>query len=90
MRRAIRRSCHADDPAPLDADCRCSACRQFSRAYLHHVVKSGEIIAAMLLTAHNLTFYQDLMARLRAAIAAGRLETVAVELTAKLALEVGS
>ena len=86
----LKNARHADDPAPLDADCRCSACRQFSRAYLHHVVKSGEIIAAMLLTAHNLTFYQDLMARLRAAIAAGRLETVAVELTAKLALEVGS
>ena len=58
---------------PLDPDCACPACRQFSRAYLHHSVKSGEIIAAMLLTWHNLTFYQDLMARLRGAIAAGAL-----------------
>ena len=48
----------ADDPAPLEAGCDCPACRQFSRAYLHHVVKSGEIIAAMLLTWHNLAHYQ--------------------------------
>ena len=63
----------ADDPAPLDASCGCPACRQFSRAYLHHVVKAGEIIAAMLLTWHNLTFYQTLMADLRQAIAQSRL-----------------
>ncbi|MBA2587876.1 MAG: tRNA guanosine(34) transglycosylase Tgt [Alphaproteobacteria bacterium] len=63
----------AEDPAPLEADCRCPACRQFSRAYLHHTVKSGEIIAAMLLTWHNLTFYQDLMQGLRQAIAESRL-----------------
>lgn len=63
----------AEDQAPLDAGCRCPACRQFSKAYLHHVVKAGEIIAAMLLTWHNLTFYQDLMAQLRAAIADHRL-----------------
>jgi len=63
----------ADDPAPLDASCFCPACRQFSRAYLHHVVKSGEIIAAMLLTWHNLTYYQNLMGALRQAITEGRL-----------------
>jgi len=63
----------ADDAAPLDADCGCPACRQFSRAYLHHVVKSGEIIAAMLLTWHNLTHYQRLMEKLRQAIAESRL-----------------
>ena len=67
----------ADDPAPLDAACACPACRQFSRAYLHHTVKSGEIIAAMLLTWHNLTYYQDLMAQLRGAIAQSRLESFA-------------
>jgi queuine tRNA-ribosyltransferase len=55
----------SDDEAPLDPACGCPACRQFSRAYLHHVVKSGEIIAAILLTSHNLTFYQDLMSCLR-------------------------
>jgi queuine tRNA-ribosyltransferase len=64
----------ADDPAPLDPDCGCPACRQFSRAYLHHVVKSGEIIAAMLLTWHNLTHYQNLMGGLRQAIAESRLD----------------
>src|SRR3954471_17875698 len=63
----------ADDAAPLDADCGCPACRQFSRAYLHHVVKSGEIIAAMLLTWHNLAHYQRLMAAMRQAIAESRL-----------------
>jgi len=63
----------ADEGAPLDPDCPCPACRRFSRAYLHHVVKSGEIIAAMLLTWHNLTHYQRLMEHLRQAIAQSRL-----------------
>ena len=67
----------ADDPAPLDPACGCPACRQFSRAYLHHVVKAGEIIAAMLLTWHNLTFYQNLMTNLREAIAESRLAAFA-------------
>ena len=69
----LRNARHAEDLAPLDETCRCPACRQFSRAYLHHVVKAGEIIASMLLTRHNLSFYQDLMAGLRAAIAQGAL-----------------
>jgi queuine tRNA-ribosyltransferase len=69
----LKNARHAEDPAPIDPACGCPACRQFSRAYLHHTVKSGEIIAAMLLTWHNLQFYQDLMAGLRAAIADGRL-----------------
>ena len=67
----------AEDAAPLDPACACPACRQFSRAYLHHTVKSGEIIAAMLLTWHNLTYYQDLMGQLRGAIIEGRLESFA-------------
>jgi len=66
----------ADDEGPLDPDCNCPACRQFSRAYLHHVVKSGEIIAAMLLTWHNLVYYQDLMERLRQAIATGTVTKI--------------
>jgi queuine tRNA-ribosyltransferase len=74
----LKNARHADDGAPLDDTCRCPACRDYSRAYLHHVVKSGEIIAAMLLTAHNLTFYQDLMAGLRAAIAGGEMAQFAV------------
>jgi queuine tRNA-ribosyltransferase len=63
----------ADDPAPLDPGCDCPACRQFSRAYLHHTVKSGEIIAAMLLTWHNLSHYQRLMGEMRQAITQSRL-----------------
>ena len=63
----------SEDPAPLEAGCDCPACRQFSRAYLHHAVKSGEIIAAMLLTWHNLAHYQRLMGELRLAISRSRL-----------------
>ena len=62
-----------NDPLPLDADCGCPACRNYSRAYLHHVIKAGEIIASMLLTWHNLQYYQDLMAGLRRAIAGRNL-----------------
>ena len=75
----LRNARHADDAGPIDETCRCPACRKFSRAYLHHTVKAQEIIAAMLLTWHNLTFYQDLMAGLRAAIAEGRVQDFAVE-----------
>src|SRR5215212_3233131 len=67
----LRNARHADDPAPLDPECGCPACTGFSRAYLHHLVKSGEILASMLLTRHNLTYYADLMKALRAAIAEG-------------------
>jgi queuine tRNA-ribosyltransferase len=78
----------AEDGAPLEAECPCPACRQFSRAYLHHVVKSGEIIAAMLLTWHNLTYYQRLMNSLRQAIAESRLmEWVATYRTSRPAEE---
>ena len=69
----IRNARHRDDPRPLDPDCACPACRGYSRAYLHHVCKSGEIIASMLLTWHNLHYYQDLMAGLRDAIGTGTL-----------------
>jgi queuine tRNA-ribosyltransferase len=64
---------HRDDPRPLDEDCLCPACQGYSRAYLHHVFRAGEIISSMLLTWHNLHYYQELMAGLRHAIAAGRL-----------------
>ena len=69
----IRTARHAADPRPLDPDCACPACRGYSRAYLHHVNKAGEIIASMLLTWHNLHYYQQLMAGLRDAIGAGTL-----------------
>jgi queuine tRNA-ribosyltransferase len=78
----LRNARHAEDPRPLDPDCGCPACRGYSRAYLHHTVKAGEIIAAMLLTWHNLHYYQELMAGLRAAIAAGRLAAFAADFTA--------
>lgn len=67
----LRNARHADDEAPLDAGCVCPACRSYSRAYLHHVVKAGEIIASMLLTWHNSAFFQALMRSLREAIASG-------------------
>ncbi len=70
----IKNARHAEDPRPLDPDCSCPCCRSYERAYLHHVFKAGEIIAAMLLTWHNLHYYQELMAGLRAAIAEGRLD----------------
>ncbi len=69
----LRNARHADDPRPLDECCTCPACRGYSRAYLHHVLRAGEMIAGMLLTWHNLQYYQDLMAGLRGAIAAGGL-----------------
>ncbi|HSF95629.1 MAG TPA: tRNA guanosine(34) transglycosylase Tgt [Thermohalobaculum sp.] len=70
----IKNARHAADPRPLDPDCGCPACRGYSRAYLHHVFRAGEIISSMLLTWHNLHYYQELMAGLREAIGAGRLE----------------
>ncbi|MGZ2257698.1 tRNA guanosine(34) transglycosylase Tgt [Roseobacter sp. A03A-229] len=68
----IKNARHADDPRPLDEACRCPACRSYSRAYLHHVFRSQEIISSMLLTWHNLTYYQDLMQGMRDAISAGQ------------------
>jgi len=69
----LRNARHRDDPRPLQEGCACPACQNYSRAYLHHVVRSSEIIASMLLTWHNLHYYQTLMQGLRDAIAAGRL-----------------
>jgi queuine tRNA-ribosyltransferase len=73
----LRNARHLDDPRPLDAECPCPACTRFSRAYLHHLARSGEILGAMLLTQHNLRYYGDLMATMRQAIAAGRLADTA-------------
>jgi len=68
----IKNARHQDDPRPLDEDCTCPACRSYSRAYLHHVFRSQEIISSMLLTWHNLHYYQELMGDMRAAIGQGR------------------
>ncbi|MDH2327671.1 tRNA guanosine(34) transglycosylase Tgt [Cereibacter sp. SYSU M97828] len=69
----IRNARHQDDPRPLDEACTCPACRNYSRAYLHHVTRAQEIIGSMLMTWHNLHYYQELMQGLRDAIAGGYL-----------------
>ena len=73
----LRNARHKDDNSPLDPDCGCPTCTKYSRAYLHHLVMAKEILAPMLLTWHNLHYYQDLMAGLRGAIAEGTLEAFA-------------
>jgi queuine tRNA-ribosyltransferase len=67
----IKNARHQDDPRPLDEECTCPACRSYSRAYLHHVFRSQEIISSMLLTWHNLHYYQKIMEGMRSAIASG-------------------
>ena len=69
----LKNARHADDPRPLDEESACPAARDYSRAYLHHLIRSGEILGAILLTWSNLWYYQDLMRGLRAAIEQGRL-----------------
>ncbi|MCL7408884.1 tRNA guanosine(34) transglycosylase Tgt [Marivivens donghaensis] len=68
----IKNARHQDDPRPLDEHCTCPACRNYSRAYLHHVFRAGEMISGMLLTWHNLHYYQEIMEGMRDAIAEGR------------------
>lgn len=76
----LRNARHAEDQSPLDPGIDCPASRDYSRAYLHHLVKSKEILGAMLLSWHNLAYYQHLMAQMRSAIAAGELSTLATRL----------
>jgi queuine tRNA-ribosyltransferase len=75
----LRNARFAEDPEPIEPGCPCPACGRFERAYVHHLVKSGEILGAMLMTEHNLWFYQRLMHGLREAIGEGRLEAHAGE-----------
>ena len=75
----LRNARHQDDPRPLEEGCPCPACRDHSRAYLHHLIRSEEILGPMLLTWHNIQAYQTLMAGLRDAIAAGRVAAFAAE-----------
>jgi queuine tRNA-ribosyltransferase len=70
----LKNARHAADPRPLAAESVCPAARDYSRAYLHHLVKANEMLGAMLLTAINLAYYQALMAGMRAAIGEGRFE----------------
>jgi queuine tRNA-ribosyltransferase len=78
----IRNARHADDCAPLDPDCSCPACARHARAYLHHLFKAGEMLGPMLLTWHNIQYYQDLMRDLREAILAGTFEEIAARIAA--------
>ena len=70
----IKNARHADDPRPLDENCTCPACSNYSRAYLHHVFRSNEMISGMLLTWHNLHYFQEIMQGMRDAISAGTFE----------------
>jgi queuine tRNA-ribosyltransferase len=79
----LRNARFAEDESPVDGACACAVCATWSRAYLHHLVRSGEILGAMLMTEHNLAFYQALMAALRAAIGAGTLTAFAADFRAR-------
>ena len=81
----LKNARHAEDPRPLDADCRCPACSHYSRAYLHHLFKAEEVLSLMLLSWHNIQYYQDLMAAMRAAISAGRFAAFEADFQAQQA-----
>ena len=80
----IRNARHAEDPRPIDPGCTCPACGRYSRAYVHHLFKAREILGPMLLTRHNLHYYQELTAGLRRAIEDGALEPFATAFEAEL------
>jgi queuine tRNA-ribosyltransferase len=79
----LRNARFAEDPEPIEGECPCPACTTYSRAYVHHLVKSGEILGAMLMTQHNLWFYQRIMQGLRSAIAEQRLTAFARDFLAR-------
>ena len=76
----LRNARHQEDAGSLDPGCRCTACTRHSRAYLHHLFRAGEMLGPMLLTEHNITYYQDLMRGLREAILQGELDRYATAL----------
>lgn len=75
----MRNARHAEDNGPIDPRCTCPTCATYSRAYLHHLIRSGEMLGAMLLTEHNISFYQQLMQGMRDAIAEGRFDAFATQ-----------
>jgi queuine tRNA-ribosyltransferase len=79
----IRNARFAEDQGPLDAECACAVCTTWTRAYVHHLVRAGEMLGAMLMTEHNIAFYEALMADLRAAIVDGRLAAFANDFRAR-------
>jgi queuine tRNA-ribosyltransferase len=80
----IRNARYANDPRPLDSDCGCAVCRRYSRAYLRHLYSTGEFLATILNTHHNLYFYLDMMRKIREAIRFGNLERFRSDLQARL------
>ena len=78
----LRNARHAPDPAPLDPNCPCTACTRHSRAYLHHLFRANEMLGPMLLTQHNITYYQTLMHGMRTAIHERRLDAHATAVRA--------
>ena len=85
----MKNAAHARERGPLDPDCACHACRNFSRGYIRHLVMASEMLGMTLLTIHNLHFYTWLMARAREAVAAGRYEAFAAEWTGRAAAKAG-
>ena len=81
----IRNARHREDPRPLEAECDCPLCRNYSRAYIHHLQKCNEVLAVMLLSWHNIRYYQRLMHGLRQAIEQGTLNDFAADFYAKQA-----
>ena len=79
----IKNARHADDPRPLDETCSCPACQRYSRAYLHHLFKAEEVLGLMLLTRHNITYYQRFTAEIRSAIEAGQFADYAASFYAE-------
>ena len=75
----MRNARHAEDTGPIDERCACPTCGTYSRAYIHHLIRSGEILGAMLLTEHNISFYQQLMQGMRDAIAEQRFTAFAAD-----------
>ncbi len=83
----LKNARHADDPRPLDEACSCPACSNYSRAYLHHLFKAEEVLSLMLLSWHNIQYYQDLMAQMRTAIEAGNFAAFEAKFHAMQALK---
>lgn len=83
--RNLRNARYAEDREPLDPACGCPVCATWDRAYFHHLIRSGEMLGAMLLTQHNIHFYQDLMAAMRAAIATGTFAAFQADFAARYA-----
>lgn len=81
----LKNARHMDDPRPLDEECECPALKGVTRAYLHHLIRSQEILGAMLLTWHNIHFYQHIMRRMRTAIEQGRFADEAAAMRAEMA-----